>query len=528
MMKYIAALAVGLWLSIGGAIAQTSPNLTYGQVLTPAQWNQLFINKNDTLGFAPLNSAGGIMTGRLVTAPPGTTTSGLNLGPGSTPAAPVNGDLWVTSSGLFVQVNGATVGPLAQTGGTNVFTGQQTTQGLTTTSPGWYTQITGDANARVRIGLNSTDVPSIAFGIGSSVRDTFIERAGVANIRHGSPDAAAPVAQTLSVQNVVAGTSNTAGASLTVDGSQGTGTGAGGDIIFKVAPAGSTGSAQNALVTALHIFGADGGAATGSATDQGSGTLNLAGLLYANGTAPTGTGAYVRATSPVLVTPALGTPTSGILSTGMTLGGVTVALGSDATGDLYCRNSSGVLSRIGIGASTTLLTSGGVGTCPTWVAAPGGGNVSNVGTPTANQFALWTGATTIQGVNAAAKSDQQAGTSAILPVTPSQQQNHPSAVKVEVNFLAGSGNCGGTSTCTLSHSYNISNVTRTGTGTYTVNFVASTFTSTLSYECSWGAGGVVTLQFSSQAQNSIALTYLATTSLILADPTFGHLICTGS
>lgn len=72
-------------------------------------------------------------------------------------------------------------------------------------------------------------------------------------IQHGAADAAAPVAQTISVQNVVTGTLDTAGANWTFKGSQGTGTGAGGSIIFQTAPAGTTGTAQNALVTALAI-----------------------------------------------------------------------------------------------------------------------------------------------------------------------------------------------------------------------------------------------------------------------------------
>jgi hypothetical protein len=83
--------------------------------------------------------------------------------------------------------------------------------------------------------------------------DTIISRRGAANLRFGAADAAAPVAQTLSVQSVVAGTTNTAGANLTITGSQGTGTGAGGSIIFQVAPAGSSGTAQNALADALTI-----------------------------------------------------------------------------------------------------------------------------------------------------------------------------------------------------------------------------------------------------------------------------------
>ena len=83
--------------------------------------------------------------------------------------------------------------------------------------------------------------------------DVILTRRAAANLRLGAADAAAPVAQKLSVQSVVAGASNTAGGDLTITGAQGTGTGAGGSIIFQVAPAGSTGSAQNALVDALTI-----------------------------------------------------------------------------------------------------------------------------------------------------------------------------------------------------------------------------------------------------------------------------------
>ena len=69
----------------------------------------------------------------------------------------------------------------------------------------------------------------------------------------GALDASSPVAQTLSVQNVVAGTSNTNGANLTFAASKGTGTGTGGSFVFQVAPASTTGSTPNTLVTALTI-----------------------------------------------------------------------------------------------------------------------------------------------------------------------------------------------------------------------------------------------------------------------------------
>lgn len=67
----------------------------------------------------------------------------------------------------------------------------------------------------------------------------------------------------------------------------------------------------------------------------------------------------------------LGTVTTGTLSTGAVIGGVTMTLGSDATGDIYYRNSGGVLTRLAAGTNGHVLTlSGGL---PSWAAASGGG-----------------------------------------------------------------------------------------------------------------------------------------------------------
>ena len=109
-----------------------------------------------------------------------------------------------------------------------------------------------DASNNITSSVGTFTIATLA--IGSA--DTFLTRRAAANLQLGAADAAAPVAQTLSVQSVVAGTTNTAGTNLTITGSQGTGTGAGGSIIFQVAAAGSSGSAQNALATALTIVSA--------------------------------------------------------------------------------------------------------------------------------------------------------------------------------------------------------------------------------------------------------------------------------
>lgn len=83
--------------------------------------------------------------------------------------------------------------------------------------------------------------------------DTYITRAAAANLRHGQADAVAPISQIDSVQNVVAGTSNTAGADRDIDGSAGTGTGIGGCTRLRTAPAGSTGTTQNAETNTLSV-----------------------------------------------------------------------------------------------------------------------------------------------------------------------------------------------------------------------------------------------------------------------------------
>lgn len=102
----------------------------------------------------------------------------------------------------------------------------------------------------------------------------------------GAVDAASPVAQTLSVQNVVTGTSNTAGTDFTISGSQSTGSAAGGSIVFKTSPAGSTGTSVNALVTALTINSAGQlvtGAGTASAPAVAVGATNSGLSLASSG-----------------------------------------------------------------------------------------------------------------------------------------------------------------------------------------------------------------------------------------------------
>lgn len=113
-----------------------------------------------------------------------------------------------------------------------------------------------DQNGTVSAGGAITTGGSLTVAAASSVLWSgrgILTSPAAGGIQLGPTDAAAPVAQTLSAQSVVAGTTDTAGQALTIRGSRGTGTGAGGAIVLQTAPASTTGSTQNAAVERMRI-----------------------------------------------------------------------------------------------------------------------------------------------------------------------------------------------------------------------------------------------------------------------------------
>ncbi len=69
------------------------------------------------LGIIGLDGATPSPSAAVVVPASTTGVSSLRILPGVAPTAPVNGDAWTTSAGLFIQINGSTVGPLAAAGG---------------------------------------------------------------------------------------------------------------------------------------------------------------------------------------------------------------------------------------------------------------------------------------------------------------------------------------------------------------------------------------------------------------------------
>ncbi len=103
-------------------------------------------------------------------------------------------------------------------------------------------------------------------------------------------------------------------------------------------------------------------------------TTDALATLFA-GTGLTASSAVIGVDASQTQITAVGTVTSGTWSTGAVIGGATVTVGSDATGDVYYRNASGVFTRLAAGSDADVLTlASGI---PSW-ATPTSGDVTAV------------------------------------------------------------------------------------------------------------------------------------------------------
>lgn len=165
-MKRLNTIALGVLALIGAAAiayGQSSPGFVTGQILGADQLNAAFASKWDYPGYIAVNKAGDSMQGLLVTKAASSGGAGFRLPEGISPTSPGNGALWTTTAGLFVQIEGTTIGPL--TTGANVSCGQL---------PAFTGQVTTSAGSCV------TSIPNGAF---TNVAQTYTKA------QRGQPEA---------------------------------------------------------------------------------------------------------------------------------------------------------------------------------------------------------------------------------------------------------------------------------------------------------------------------------------------------
>ena len=259
-------------LTTGDAFTFSSSSLTSGNVLklvstsTSAASNTQTVLNVSTGG---INSASTQKTyaARLFNTHTGTTSTNIGLeiqATGGTTNTPLN----------IVNTAGESVFSVDSAGGVRFSDSEASGNngGTLNVTDGGYATTIGNRTGGTAIALRPTSgaslqnlylftagvlgwgQPSFTSTPGTSI-DLWLRRAAAANLGLGNVDANPPVAQILSVQNATG--TDIAGANWTFSGSRGTGTGAGGSIIFQTAAAGSTGSSQNALATKFSI-GANG------------------------------------------------------------------------------------------------------------------------------------------------------------------------------------------------------------------------------------------------------------------------------
>jgi hypothetical protein len=322
--------------------------------------------------------------------------------------------------------------------------------------------------------LGSSGTLSITNGAASGTVDAVIRRAAAANLAQGAADVnGTPVSQRSSVQNAITG-SNLPGSTRHFDGSQGTGSGNGGDIDFNVALPGAGATTQNTLVNAVKISGST-GAAVFSLGSQSAPSITFTGNtntgLYRSNTNQVGItagsspaalfdgstltlGQWAAASSHLVKSASAGGGNTNRAGYGLTLspgestgngasGVVTVQGGAPPLASGTTLNSFVTRERIG---NVLVVANNTTTTAATWTLASNtvlGGKITyTVEVSNGTDLQVETGEVALMGINKAGTfsdntalkyGNQQAATAGTLSVTWSMTAANPSLLRVNVN-----------------------------------------------------------------------------------------------
>ena len=144
-------------LRIPGGVAHSSP--THGDIHTSTGTN-LLVYLSGTSYFASFINKAETFTAKKTTLASATGGAGFNLPHGAAPTSPADGDMWTTTAGVYVQINGSTVGPLGTGGGGgSAIATSDTAPGSPTDGTLWYDSTVGQTYVYYDDGTSSQWVP---------------------------------------------------------------------------------------------------------------------------------------------------------------------------------------------------------------------------------------------------------------------------------------------------------------------------------------------------------------------------------
>ena len=356
---------------------------------------------------------GGTLTGELITAAAAAGGAGFNLPQGTAPTSPNNGDLWATSAGLFVRINGATVGPLAPSGAASSFSFGTSTF-LNGTAPCFAVNSTGSVS--VCDPITAGNIAALAIATASAGAPVLFNGAG------GTPTSLVGTNITGTASGLTAGTAtaanglNSATTTVSVNGATAPTNGQVLTATSSTAATWQTPSGSSGLT--INSTAISGGAAGRFLYDDGSKlqeailgvSLALSGSTL-NTTYPVETtqtvSFSVAATDMFKTTPVnisgggtITLPSSGAFSTIFGAGATWCVINTGATADTVTNSTGGTMTpsiaSVASGAQLCLQSDGSaLYATYTLGAYSGSGTVTTSGSPGAGPLAKFSGATAI-------------------------------------------------------------------------------------------------------------------------------------
>lgn len=163
-------IAVGADPADAGAIRLPNAGYIFAEA-SPAgtDISVIGVDSSEVVQIAASGATGVNVGAKLTTTASAIGAAGFNLPAGTAPSSPADGDVWTTTAGMYVRINGATVGPLAASGAATSVTGANAETITNAVNGQWKLAGTGQTNNEDLILDFETNANQITFSSSTGV-----------------------------------------------------------------------------------------------------------------------------------------------------------------------------------------------------------------------------------------------------------------------------------------------------------------------------------------------------------------------